>query len=1181
MTSTKNRLLSGLLSLLMVLLLVIEVFPPIEIHAISPEEGGKGNLYISSPSHDDEINGYEDVKIRWNKVSGAHHYWLTVKDTAKNTNLFNKSVGTKTSYTFSYDDDIFVTDGRIYKIYVAAMDADGNVLNGASEWNAIYVTNYLELDYDITVETIDTDGEQTMNTIEMCAELYIDSNVDIGSAVVGFEYGKKGGTQKKSTDSIRRNDGDEFGWTLTGLQAGTSYTYRGFVIDPITNKYVYGDSVTITTLDESDYLPEVYTDSATDITLNSAVINGELEYTADVSTEYGFILGTGVTEQVKIGTSTKVKSFEYEWEYLLPNTQYTYKTYAKNKYGTVYGNTKTFTTKSDTAKPVIEILESSLGNEFTYGSTVTFTAEASDNIALREFALYIDDTRVDYSDYYTDYNELEYTTSSLTEGTHVLKAYAKDGSGNDATMSINIVVKEAVPDGVLGDVNLDGSVSDMDQFIFKRYLDNISGYTVNLSTADINGDGKATLEDYNILKNHLVSNNGYSNLYDFNNKSTSTVKPSISGVSQVYYTKKGDSLTIPFTLTALNGGKIEKVTMKHNFVGTSFTPISFTCDQETYSNSFEISGYPMDQIGTHTFVIYCRASNYTVTNNEIIIFNVCVTEKKCNHDNTDDQYLRTVYTGTYKTLIEHTYYHEYKSVCIDCGYEICTVSSDSVTEGHKLNAKGYCLCGYIDRTGFAQWEGYNSFGSNITVYSNPESTGKYGVIYPNEKVTVLGECCGRYLIKYKVDSGGTKEGYVESEYIGVYSDGKDATSQKYSLEISDKYSYSFPGWKILCAEQYDYFSVKILDQVTGKYINYTQDSSLIWKLESSEKDSIDIYGTLCVRSEPGSRNELQLYYNGQLVDSIAILVTNDRTRMTTFDCTKKWENKLLFVNDYCIIDNYSSVYNPSDDTYTVTMSVYNNSPVVWGIGVMEDDKEDWIDFQLINAYWEDITLVDKAEEAFLVFEDLFTESIAYVAYLENSTETKVQLTVPSGGQVVFVGSADSYEVLNANIAEFVIAILSTSEDFVSLVGASKQSSSVSNMVSNAKFRNKIMAVLQNYGLDDVIRQVLSKKDGIHAIRDIVNILYDRDNEAALKQLMNTFVECLESAPTDMVKGVAQKIESLCAKGLPPFNLILKGGDFAMSCLQTIQIIATHTKMLSEGDEQRLDKTGIWINYPKT
>jgi len=820
MITRKNRLMSFILANIMVLTMIFGIIPPLEVHAISPEEGGDGNLYISSPSQDDDINGYEDITIRWNRVSGAHHYWLTVKDTVKGTNLFNKNVGTKTSYTFSYDDDIFVTDGRVYKIYVAAMDSSGKVLNGAADWNAIYVTNYLELDYDIEVETIDTDGEQTMNTLEMCAELYIDSNVDIGAIQVGFEFGVKGGTQKKTNATRGYYDGDEFGWTLTGLEPGKSYTYRGYAIDPVTREYIFGDRITITTLDEEDFLPEVYTDSATDITLTSAVINGELEFTADLSTEYGFILGTGVTEQVKIGSSASEKSFEYEWEYLQPNTQYTYKTYAKNKYGTVYGNTKTFTTQSDITKPVIEVLKSSLGNEFTYGSTVTFTAEASDNVALSEFILYVDNTQVDYSDYYTDYEELEYTTSSLSEGTHTIKAYAVDDGGNEATKTLTVTVKEAAPIGVLGDVNSDDAVTNLDRYILYRYL-NGNNISINSAGADINRDGSIKEDDYVLLSNHLSKMSGYEDLYVFSN--TTQAKPVLTGIQDRYTVKKGESLNLSFSVNALSGGLVEKITLKHNLTGTTFAPISYTTNKGTYSNVFNISGYPLNTIGTYDFIVYCRANNYTITDNAIYRFTVDVIDSTCTHptEAINDVYKSTVYDSAVNSSNTHTYHHTYTSKCTNCGTSLGTVNSEYFTESHSINKKGYCLCGYIDNSGYSSWGAYNTSAGRTIVYRNPEATGYYGEIYADESVTVVGECCDRYLIKYSV-SGGTKMGYVN----------KDALYRTFTFNGNTIKLYDVIGTTRLYAN-----ASELMSQIYGMYDRKSDDTATLIYYRTQNTDS--------------------------------------------------------------------------------------------------------------------------------------------------------------------------------------------------------------------------------------------------------------------------------------------------------------------------------------------------------
>lgn len=437
MNIKRNRVISGLLSFAMIFTLVFAVLPPIEGMAAAPtittEAAYDIELYEASVSAYVHTNGGNLFKEH------GFYYGTTTSCSTKvvvdDNGGSGTSLDTPDRYTYTFD-DLKMGTKYYYKAYVLTTSGTyyyGGVGNFTTEM----------LEYDISVETIDTDGDQTMNTIEMAAELYVDVNYGKASAItVGFESGPVGSTTKKTTDVRGYYDGDEFGWSLTDLSPGTSYRYRGFAINHMTQEYIYGDWVTITTLDEEDFLPEVYTDSATDITLTSAVINGELDFTADLSTEYGFILGTGTTEQVKIGTSTKVKSFEYEWEDLLPNTKYTYKTYAKNKYGTVYGSTKTFTTKRDATKPVIEVLKSSLGNEFTYGSTVSFTAEASDNIALYEFILYVDNVEVDYSDYWTDYEELEYTTNKLSVGSHTIKAYAVDDAGNESTKTLTIVVTE-------------------------------------------------------------------------------------------------------------------------------------------------------------------------------------------------------------------------------------------------------------------------------------------------------------------------------------------------------------------------------------------------------------------------------------------------------------------------------------------------------------------------------------------------------------------------------------------------------------------------------------------------------------------------------------------------------------------------------------------------------------------
>ena len=130
----------------MLIITVLGVLPPVEVSAAG---GGACGFQISSPSDGGTINGYDTVKIKWNKYSGADHYWITIKDEKTGVTLVNEEYS-GTTYRVYSDDGVFAEKGREYKIYVAAMDANGKVLgcgdHSECQWNAIYVTNELELE---------------------------------------------------------------------------------------------------------------------------------------------------------------------------------------------------------------------------------------------------------------------------------------------------------------------------------------------------------------------------------------------------------------------------------------------------------------------------------------------------------------------------------------------------------------------------------------------------------------------------------------------------------------------------------------------------------------------------------------------------------------------------------------------------------------------------------------------------------------------------------------------------------------------------------------------------------------------------------------------------------------------------------------------------------------------------
>jgi hypothetical protein len=97
-----------------------------------------------------------------------------------------------------------------------------------------------------------------------------------------------------------------------------------------------------------DMPPSVFTEDATNVTLKSAFIIGKVQDVAYSPTiERGFIYAsnsdvTGYGNTIKLDTNISV--FKSHLNKLTPNKTYYYKAYAKNKYGTAYGELKNFTT---------------------------------------------------------------------------------------------------------------------------------------------------------------------------------------------------------------------------------------------------------------------------------------------------------------------------------------------------------------------------------------------------------------------------------------------------------------------------------------------------------------------------------------------------------------------------------------------------------------------------------------------------------------------------------------------------------------------------------------------------------------------------------------------------------------------------------------------------------------------
>ncbi|MBO5035703.1 MAG: leucine-rich repeat domain-containing protein [Clostridia bacterium] len=173
-----------------------------------------------------------------------------------------------------------------------------------------------------------------------------------------------------------------------------------------------------------------------------------------------------------------------------------------------------------------------------------------------------------------------------------------------------------------------------------------------------------------------------------------TGRPTITGLSNSYTITLGESLTLEGTISAFGEGRLNKVTLQHNEEGSTFVPqtqnialASATADLSYFTLSAD--EYPLNTVGTHEFIIYASADNFTDTDNRIMHFNVTVNPAEveeptdCQHNWVFVEDVRN--SGIWENLNNGTHKRvsvEKKYGCSLCGATKVEREPDSVIEPH-------------------------------------------------------------------------------------------------------------------------------------------------------------------------------------------------------------------------------------------------------------------------------------------------------------------------------------------------------------------------------------------------------------------------------------------------------------------------------------------------------------------
>lgn len=445
---------------------------------------------LSSPTAGSTIAGSFTLTASASDNTGVAGVWFTVDGT---------TVGAEdpaAPYQLSWN-TASVSNGT-HVVRALARDAAGNV--GSSTSATVTVNNG---SVDTTLPTGSITAPASGTTVSGSVTITTTTADNVGVASVRFTLdGVVLGTDTSAP----------FTWTWDTTSASNgSHGLKAFVRDTSGNE---DDSQLVTVTVDNSSADSVLPVVSMTAPSAGASVSGTVTVSATASDNVGVSSVQFLLDGVSLGSADTASPYAISWTTTgISNGSHVLSAVARDAAGNVAtssGITVTVSNQTgDTTAPTVSLSAPSSGATVT--GTVTVSASASDNVGVTSVQFTLDGVNLGSADTSSPYS-ISWTTTSATNGSHVLRAIARDAAGNVTTSGSRTVTVSNSADTTLPSVSMSapssGATVSGTVTVSASASDNVGVTSVQFTLDGVNLGSADTAAPWSISWNTTAVANG-------------------------------------------------------------------------------------------------------------------------------------------------------------------------------------------------------------------------------------------------------------------------------------------------------------------------------------------------------------------------------------------------------------------------------------------------------------------------------------------------------------------------------------------------------------------------------------------------------------------------------------------------------------------------------------------------